>query len=62
MFKKYGLGEIVEWGDKDGYINAVRKICENYDDYTKNMELFLHEQNRENESKRQQDCIMTIFN
>ena len=41
MFKKYGLGEIVEWGDKDGYINAVRKICENYDDYTKNMELFL---------------------
>lgn len=62
IFKKYKVGEIVEWGDKETYINAIKKIIDNYDSYTKGLSQLLQDYNRANESKKQNDEVLKLIN
>ena len=61
MFKKYKVGEIVKWDDKEGYMKAVNKIMENYDQYLKGMSMLLEENNSKNETERLQKYISELL-
>lgn len=61
MFKKYHIGEIVEWDDTEGYLNAINKITSDYNSYLANMDAFLNDNNWGNESQKLSKAITDIL-
>ncbi len=61
IFKQYKVGEIVAWDDKEAYLNAVKKICDNYQEYLKGMPKLLEDNNSRKETARLQKCILGLF-